>query len=488
MTFYQDWDRRGRVGWEFGGEHPFDACPVGTRVTRRRLDQWRSLARVSGGARRRVEERVLDAVSRSFRRRVANETPWRMRQHPTGRRHALYALFLAHREREITDGLVDLLIETVHRITSQARHTVVKRIAKEVEKVEGKERILVRIAEAASADPDGTVRDVVFPVASLDVLSAIVREVARSQTVSRQRLNGQLLAVIFRQPRHPADTSVHARPLKESGCSPPRPRQPGGYACDPSLNHTQIRGGSLIAPIRAILASGPAAKDGITMTSWLRLAFLALFLIANPKVLFAQEQCHSTLEKYIGLQYGDVISLYENGCLATLSPTQLTFTAGLAQALLEKCSVPNNSNDLATISTFLSSSMWVGLGQGRDRSNPNLNESLGNAGTSAAAYIAGMGALDLIGGCSNPAASKISAGIVKLLNRTASIPRFVDGCAQYYAGKYSRSQCQCLADVSRAVFPDIHQQTFSPSTIKELIARNPFVGLQVGFQCGIGNY
>jgi hypothetical protein len=37
--------------------------------------------------------------------------------------------------------------ETVHRITSQARHTVVKRIAKEVEKVEGKERILVRIAE-----------------------------------------------------------------------------------------------------------------------------------------------------------------------------------------------------------------------------------------------------------------------------------------------------------------------------------------------------
>ena len=62
-----------------------------------------------------------DAVSRSFRRRVANETPWRMRQHPTGRRHALYALFLAHREREITDGLVNLLIETVHRITSQAR-------------------------------------------------------------------------------------------------------------------------------------------------------------------------------------------------------------------------------------------------------------------------------------------------------------------------------------------------------------------------------
>ena len=35
-----------------------------------------------------------DAVSRSFRRRVANETPWEMRRHPAGRRHALYALYL----------------------------------------------------------------------------------------------------------------------------------------------------------------------------------------------------------------------------------------------------------------------------------------------------------------------------------------------------------------------------------------------------------
>jgi TnpA family transposase len=127
-----------------------------------------------------------DAVSRSFRRRVANETPWEMRRHPADRRHALYALYLAHREREITDGLIDLLIETVHRITSRARHAVVKRIAKEVDKVEGKERILVRIAEAASADPDGTVRDVVFPVASLDTLSAIIREYKAAGTFERQ--------------------------------------------------------------------------------------------------------------------------------------------------------------------------------------------------------------------------------------------------------------------------------------------------------------
>jgi hypothetical protein len=94
-------------------------------------------------------------VTRNFRRRVANEPPSVMRQHPTARRHALYALFLAHRELEITDGLVDLLIEIVHRINSQAKHTVVKTLAREVEKVNGKELILYRIAEATAGNPDG---------------------------------------------------------------------------------------------------------------------------------------------------------------------------------------------------------------------------------------------------------------------------------------------------------------------------------------------
>ena len=82
----------------------------------KRLEFLRSLALPAG-----LLAGGNDAVSRSFRGRVANETPWRMRQHPAGRRHALYALFLAHREREITDGLIDLLIAAAIRHTRKAR-------------------------------------------------------------------------------------------------------------------------------------------------------------------------------------------------------------------------------------------------------------------------------------------------------------------------------------------------------------------------------
>jgi TnpA family transposase len=128
-----------------------------------------------------------DPVIRILRRRVANETAWRMRQHPDGRRHALYALFLVHRERELTDGLVDLLIEVVHKVGNQAKKRVVKAFTTEIERVHGKEGLLVKIAEASCLQPEGIVRDVVFPAAGGGgVLAAIVREHKASGGFERQ--------------------------------------------------------------------------------------------------------------------------------------------------------------------------------------------------------------------------------------------------------------------------------------------------------------
>jgi TnpA family transposase len=127
-----------------------------------------------------------DPVSRGYRRRVANETAWRMRQHPDGRRHALYAIYLAHREREMADGLIDLLIEIVHKIAAQSKRSVIKTLTKEIERVCGKERLLVRIAEAAVARPDDTVREVVFPAVGEDVLAAVIKEYNAAGTFERR--------------------------------------------------------------------------------------------------------------------------------------------------------------------------------------------------------------------------------------------------------------------------------------------------------------
>lgn len=142
-----------------------------------------------------------EPIARTLRRRVANETAWAMRRHPANRRHALYALFLLHRECELTDGLVDLLVEVVHKVGRQARKRVVKAFTAEIEQVNGKEGLLVRIAEAACLQPEGTVRDVVFPAAGgAGVLAAIVRAHKASGSFER-RVHSVLRASYLRHYR-----------------------------------------------------------------------------------------------------------------------------------------------------------------------------------------------------------------------------------------------------------------------------------------------
>jgi TnpA family transposase len=63
---------------------------------------------------------------------------------------------------------------------------VVGAIAREIERVHGKERLLAEIAEASITNPEGPVRAVIFPVASEKMLEAIVRERRASGDLNRQ--------------------------------------------------------------------------------------------------------------------------------------------------------------------------------------------------------------------------------------------------------------------------------------------------------------
>src|SRR3546814_6753706 len=81
------------------------------------------------------------------------------------RQLGLYAVYRMAREAQLTDAMVDLLIETVHKIGSRSKRKVVGDIAKDIERVYGKERLLVEIASASIDDPSGRICDVIFPIA-----------------------------------------------------------------------------------------------------------------------------------------------------------------------------------------------------------------------------------------------------------------------------------------------------------------------------------
>jgi len=86
-------------------------------------------------------------------RRVSGETASEMRRHNRTYRLGLYAVYLMARESALIDNIVDLLLETVHRISARSRRKVVTGIAKEIERVYGKEKLLADIALASIDEP-----------------------------------------------------------------------------------------------------------------------------------------------------------------------------------------------------------------------------------------------------------------------------------------------------------------------------------------------
>jgi len=116
-----------------------------------------------------------DIIER-FRLRAGTEDAWDMRRHPDETRYALLCCFLIPREAELTDELGDLLISITHKISARAETKVIKELVAEYRKVEGKTALLFKMAIAANADPDGRVRDVIFPAVGQKTISDLAAE------------------------------------------------------------------------------------------------------------------------------------------------------------------------------------------------------------------------------------------------------------------------------------------------------------------------
>jgi TnpA family transposase len=110
------------------------------------------------------------------RRRVSVEAPYELRRHPDAARLTWLAAFVHLRVRTLTDDLVDLLIETIHKIGARAERKVERELLEDLKRVSGKQNLLFELADAALAQPDGVVREVVFPVVSEQTLQDLVKE------------------------------------------------------------------------------------------------------------------------------------------------------------------------------------------------------------------------------------------------------------------------------------------------------------------------
>ena len=132
---------------------------------------------------------ISTKLVKTYRQRAATETPYLLRQHPTPIRYTLMAAFCIQRSQEITDNLIELLIQIIHRIDTRAVRRINQELINEFKAVSGKSGLLFRIAEIAIASPQGVIEQVIYPVVSLQTLKDLVAEYKSTGTAYQQRVH-----------------------------------------------------------------------------------------------------------------------------------------------------------------------------------------------------------------------------------------------------------------------------------------------------------
>lgn len=115
-------------------------------------------------------------ILRRFRDRARAEDASQIRRHQPAVRYTLLSILLHARGMEITDNVVRLFLDLIRRLQKKADKAMERDLLLEIEKVRGKASLLFRVARAATENPDGTVREVLFPVVEENLLLRLVEE------------------------------------------------------------------------------------------------------------------------------------------------------------------------------------------------------------------------------------------------------------------------------------------------------------------------
>ena len=164
-----------------------DAGPVGKNSFLTEIEKLKRIRVV--GLPRDLFQGVSTKLIQKYRQRAATESPYDLRQHPPAIRYTLMAAFCLKRSQEITDNLIEILIQIIQRIGTRAEKRINQELVEDFKLVTGKNNILFRMAEVAVANPDGVIQTVLYPVVSIETLKNLVKEYKSTGTAYRQRVH-----------------------------------------------------------------------------------------------------------------------------------------------------------------------------------------------------------------------------------------------------------------------------------------------------------
>ena len=101
-------------------------------------------------------------ILKKYKQRIISEDISEIRRHPETIRYSLLSIFFLTRQREITDNLIELLIQIIHRIGVRAERKIEKELLNDFRRVNGKTNLLYKMADAALKNPDGLIKDILL--------------------------------------------------------------------------------------------------------------------------------------------------------------------------------------------------------------------------------------------------------------------------------------------------------------------------------------
>ena len=127
-----------------------------------------------------------------YRQRVETESLTEIRRHPDPIRYLLLSAFCYQRSQEIVDSIIELFILLIHKLESRSRKRAASEIVATAEESENHDQMLYQIAVAALSDPEGTVQEVIYPVANEAQLETVVESLGEGGKSFKERLHAKM--------------------------------------------------------------------------------------------------------------------------------------------------------------------------------------------------------------------------------------------------------------------------------------------------------
>lgn len=118
--------------------------------------------------------------------------PSDLKQMNDNKRCAHSFMYCHTRKEEIIDKTIDMFNRIIRNVIHKSEKRVVKKLINDVKKVYGKDTILFNIAEICLEQPDGTIRDKIFPVIGQDKLKSIIDEYKKKGPKYQSLLHQQI--------------------------------------------------------------------------------------------------------------------------------------------------------------------------------------------------------------------------------------------------------------------------------------------------------